>query len=298
MEYIKLTDKVKLSRVIAGCMRIADSGIEGESLLAFVEECLAMGVTTFDHAPVYGGYTCEKRFGDAVLRAKPELRNKMQIVTKTGIVLPGKNGNKTIYYESTKAEIEKELEESLQNLGTDYVDLLLIHRPDILGNPEEIAETLDYLVTSGKVLSVGVSNYTPAQINTLQSYLKTQLVTNQVELSAKATTNFFNGTIDDALFRKMPLMAWSPLGGGSIFSGESEQEVRLRTKLESVAEEYKTTIDVIMYAWLFRHPVKAMAITGTMNIKRLKRSIEALDIFLTYDEWYGILEASQGYPVP
>ena len=127
---IKLNESLDISQVVAGCMRAADSGMEEKDFLKFVEECMEMGVTTFDHAPVYGNYTCERLFGDAVLRKRPELRHKMQIVTKTGIVLPGRNNNKTIYYESTKKEIRKEMDESLQKLGTDYVDLLLVHRPE------------------------------------------------------------------------------------------------------------------------------------------------------------------------
>lgn len=298
MKKIKLSENLSLSQVVMGCMRIADSGLTETELLRLVEECLDMGVTSIDHAPVYGGYTCEKIFGDAVLRKKPELREKMELITKAGIVCPGHYGNKTIYYNSTKEEILKEMDESLEKLGTDHVDLLLIHRPDPLADPEETADALETVVKEGKALNVGVSNFMPSQIAMLQSYMSIPLVTNQMELSVKNTENFFNGVVDDALTRKMPLMAWSPLGGGDVFKGTDEKFVRLRTVLTAVAEQYQTTMDAVMYAWLFTHPAKIAALTGTMNADRIRTAVHASDIQLSYDEWYQILEASRGFSVP
>lgn len=298
MKKIKLSENLSLSQVVMGCMRIADSGLTEAELLRLVEECLDMGVTSIDHAPVYGGYTCEKIFGDAVLRKKTELREKMELITKAGIVCPGHYGNKTIYYNSTKEEILKEMDESLEKLGTDHVDLLLIHRPDPLADPAETADALETVVKEGKALNVGVSNFMPSQIAMLQSYMSIPLVTNQMELSVKNTENFFNGVVDDALTRKMPLMAWSPLGGGDVFKGTDEKFVRLRTVLTAVAEQYQTTMDAVMYAWLFTHPAKIAALTGTMNADRIRTAVHASDIQLSYDEWYQILEASRGFSVP
>lgn len=298
MKSIRIDESFEISQAAAGCMRAADAKMTGDDFLRFVESCMDMGVTTFDHAPVYGGYTCEKIFGDAVLRKKPELRRKMQLITKTGIVLAGRYGNKTIYYNSSKDEILREIDESLQNFGTDYVDILLVHRPDPLGDPAETADALDTLVSAGKVRYVGVSNFKPYQIETLQSYMKNKIVINQVELSVKNTENYFNGVIDNAFCRKMPLMAWSPLGGGSIFDGQDEQSVRLRKVLGEIADARGTSIDAIMYAWVFVHPAGIAAITGSMNADRVKNAVDALEIKLSYDEWYQILEASRGYSVP
>ena len=289
---------MELSQVIVGCMRAKDAGMEGEEMLRFVEGCLDLGIDSFDHAPVYGGYTCEKIFGDAVLRKEPQLRKKMKLVTKAGIVLPGVEGNKAIYYKSTKKEILKEIEESLEKLGTDYVDLLLVHRPDPLADPEETADALETVVKEGKALHVGVSNFMPSQITMLQSFMSVPLVTNQMELSVKCVDNFFNGVLDDAFTRRIPLMAWSPLGGGSVFTGEDEQSVRLRDVLGQIAEEHGTTMDAVMYAWLFAHPVRIAAITGTMNINRIKTAVKAQELSLSYDEWYRILAASRGFDVP
>lgn len=298
MKKIKLSDQLELSQVVMGCMRIADSKMTEDELLTLVETCLDMGVTSIDHAPVYGGYTCEKIFGDAVLRKRPELREKMQLITKAGIVCPGHYGNKTIYYNSTKEEILKEMDESLEKLGTDHVDLLLIHRPDPLADPADTAEALETVVKQGKALHVGVSNFMPSQMTMLQSYLSIPLVTNQMELSVKNTENFFNGVVDDAFTRRMPLMAWSPLGGGDVFNSQEEKFVRLREVLSEIAGDYGTTIDAVMYAWLFRHPVRIAALTGTMNADRIKTAVQAADLNLSYDEWYRILEASRGFSVP
>lgn len=298
MKKIKLSADLELSQVVMGCMRIVDSGISGEELLKLVENCLDMGVTSFDHAPVYGGYTCEKVFGDNVLRKRPDLREKMQLITKAGIVLKGREGNKTIYYKSTKEEILKEMDESLEKLGTDHVDLLLVHRPDPLADPSETADALETLVKQGKTLHVGVSNFMPSQVQMLQSKMSIPLVTNQMELSVKNTENFFNGVVDDALTRGMPLMAWSPLGGGSVFKGQDEQSVRLREVLTEIAQEHGTSMDAVMYAWLFVHPARIAAITGTMNVSRIKKAVDVTGLTLNYDEWYKILEASRGYCVP
>ena len=298
MKKIKLSDRLELSQVVMGCMRIADAGITEQELLTLVETCLDMGVTSIDHAPVYGGYTCEKIFGDAVLRKRPELREKMQLITKAGIVCPGHYGNKTIYYNSTREEILREMDESLEKLGTDHVDLLLIHRPDPLADPAETADALETVVKQGKALHVGVSNFMPSQMTMLQSYLNIPLVTNQVELSVKNTENFFNGVVDDAFTRRIPLMAWSPLGGGDVFRSQEEKYVRLRGVLAEIAEGHETSMDAVMYAWLFMHPVRIAALTGTMNADRIKAAAEAADLKLSYDEWYQILEASRGFSVP
>ena len=298
MKKIKLSDRLELSQVVMGCMRIADAGITEQELLTLVETCLDMGVTSIDHAPVYGGYTCEKIFGDAVLRKRPELREKMQVITKAGIVCPGHYGNKTIYYNSTREEILREMDESLEKLGTDHVDLLLIHRPDPLADPAETADALETVVKQGKALHVGVSNFMPSQMIMLQSYLNIPLVTNQVELSVKNTENFFNGVVDDAFTRRIPLMAWSPLGGGDVFRSQEEKYVRLRGVLTEIAKGHETSMDAVMYAWLFMHPVRIAALTGTMNADRIKAAAEAADLKLSYDEWYQILEASRGFSVP
>lgn len=298
MEYVSLSENLKFSRIVAGCMRTLDAGMDGEKLRAFVHACMDLGIDTFDHAPVYGAGKCEKIFGDEVLRKDPTLRAQMKIVTKAGIILPGQKGNQHIYYDSTKENLLAEMDASLERLGTDHVDLLLIHRPDVLGNPQETAEALDEIVKAGKALHVGVSNYEPAQLEALQKYLSVKLAANQMEFSVKAVYNFFNGVVDQAQKNEIGLMAWSPLGGGSVFKGEDEQSVRLRAVVTEIAKAHQVSMDVVMYAFVLRHPAKIMPITGTMNADRVKNAVDALSLKLSYDEWYAILAASRGFDVP
>ena len=298
MEKVPLTQKLQLSRVIGGCMRILDAGMDGEKLRAFVHEALDMGIDSFDHAPVYGAGRCEQIFGDEVLKKEPSLRERIRIITKAGIILPGQRGNRHIFYDSSADNLLAEMDASLSRLSTDHVDLLLIHRPDVLSNPEETAVALEKIVNDGKALQVGVSNYEPKQFEVLQEYLPFPLVVNQMEFSVKSVENFFNGVIDTAQRYHTGLMAWSPLGGGSVFKGEDEQSIRLREVLEELAAAYGVSMDVVMYAFVLRHPAKIMVITGTMDTARLKNAVKALDLELSYDEWYAILAASRGFDVP
>lgn len=298
MRQVNLTENLSLSQVIFGCMRIVESGIGQDELMNLVKKCLDQGIDTFDHAPVYGGYTCEQVFGDAVLRRDPSLRKQMKIVTKAGIVIPGRKGNDRIYYDARKASILAEMDESLARLGTDHVDLLLVHRPDPLADPAETADALDTLVREGKALHIGVSNYSPVQMDALQKHLKTPILTNQLEFSVKTVDNFFNGVSDDLFARGIKPMAWSPLGGGSVFKGEDEKSVRIRAAVCKLAEKYGVEMDTVMYAWLFSHPLEIMAITGTMNAKRIENAVKALDIRIAHNEWYEIAAASRGYDVP
>lgn len=298
METIKGPGNLEISRIAAGCMRSADAGMDSAGLRHFVHRALDLGITTFDHAPVYGAGACERFFGEEVLAKEPGLRARMQIVTKAGIILPGQKDNEHIYYDSTKENLLHEIDASLQRLHTDHVDLLLIHRPDILGNPRETAAALDEIVDSGKALHVGVSNYLPSQFETLSAFMAHPLEVNQVEFSVKTTENFFNGTLDAAQRRETVLMAWSPLGGGSVFRGEDEQSVRLRKTLQGMAEKHDTGMATVMYAWLLNHPGGIVPVTGTMNEKRLESAVASLDLKLTYDEWYAVLAASRGFDVP
>lgn len=298
MKKLNLAENLQLTRVIAGCMRTMDAGMDGEKLRAFVHGCLDLGIDSFDHAPVYGAGRCEKIFGDEVLAKEPFLRDQIKIVTKAGIILPGQKGNKHIFYDSTEKNLLEEIDASLTRLSTDHVDLLLIHRPDVLSNPEETAGALEKIVKSGKALQVGVSNYEPKQFEALQKHLSFKLVANQMEFSVKSTYNFFNGVVDTAQQYGTGLMAWSPLGGGSVFKGTDEQSVRLRKELEEIAAAHHVSMDTVMYAFVLRHPANIMVITGTMNIDRVKTAVEAMNLELSYDEWYAVLAASRGYDVP
>lgn len=258
MQRIALTEELSFSRIVHGMWRLADWDMTPQEHLTFIEQCLELGITTFDHADIYGGYTCEGLFGEA-LKLKPELRDQMEIVTKTGIKLTGSfNPGQTLnYYDTTKEHIIAQAERSLKELAIDHIDTLLIHRPDPLMNPDEVAEAFIILRDSGKVREFGVSNHVPATQNLLQSRLPFQLVTNQLELSPMQLKHFEDGSVDLCHEKRMPLMAWSPLAGGQLF--KDEQYAPLREKLEEIRARHNASgIDSIVYAWLVKHPANIM----------------------------------------
>lgn len=299
MQRIQLTENLSFSRIIHGLWRLSDWNMSNEEVLQLIEDCFEAGITTFDHADIYGNYTCEKLFGDA-LALKPELREKMEIVTKCGIKLVSDNrpdhGIKS--YDTSKEHILASVDKSLENFRTDYIDVLLIHRPDPYMNPAEVAEAFKQLKEEGKVRHFGVSNFKRSQLKMLQSYLDFPLVTNQIELSAYQLENFEDGTLDLCQEERMAPMAWSPLAGGSIFSAENERAENLRSTLERIAGEIGADgIDEVLYAWLISHPAGIMPIVGSGKMNRIQSAIRALDLKLTREQWFDILQVSMGHEV-
>ncbi|MED4300498.1 aldo/keto reductase family oxidoreductase [Geobacillus stearothermophilus] len=296
MERIRLADDLTFSRLIYGCWRLADWGYSREQLLGLIEFCLERGITTFDHADIYGDYTCESRFGEA-LALKPSLRGQIEIVTKCGIKLPSKYGMKL--YDTSKNHIIASVEQSLRHFHTDYIDVLLIHCPDPFMNPEEVAEAFLQLKQDGKVRYFGVSNFKRSQWEMLQSYLPFPLVTNQIEVSAYRLENLEDGTVDLCLEKRIPPMVWSPLTGGAIFSADDDRVVRLRGTLEQVRGEVGAeTIDEVLYAWLLVHPARMMPIVGSGKQERIERAVRALSLPLSREQWFAILQSSMGHDVP
>jgi len=299
MKKITVHQDLQFSAIIHGLWRLAEWKLSAAELLRLIEECLDLGITTFDHADIYGRYTCEGLFGDA-LALKPSLRQQMQLVTKCGIKLmtPDRPEQKLPFYDTSKVHIVGSVERSLQNLRTDYIDLLLIHRPDPLMNPEEVAEAFTQLRDQGKVRHFGVSNFTTSQFDMLQSYLDMPLVTNQIEISVLHLDNMQNGTLDHCQMKRIAPMGWSPLGGGRMFTSEDERAVRLRQKLTEIAAETgATSIDQIMYAWLLMHPARIMPIVGSGKLERIKTAVNSLDVAITRQHWFEILKASLGKDV-
>ncbi|WP_226581831.1 aldo/keto reductase [Halobacillus litoralis] len=300
MERIQIAEDLSYSRIIHGLWRLADWKQSKEKTLELVEHNLDKGITTFDHADIYGGYTCEALFGEA-LSLKPSLREDMEIVTKCGIVLPNKNRpeHKTHHYNTSKAHIIQSVENSLKGLYTDYIDTLLIHRPDPFMDGEQVAEAFTQLKEEGKVRYFGVSNFKDHQWNMLQSYLPFPLVTNQLELSAYNLENFEDGTLNLCQEKRVPPMAWSPLAGGNVFTAQDEKAVRLRDTLTKVKEEIGAEgIDQVMYAWLLNHPAKIMPIVGSGKKERIDGAVESLNMKLNHDQWFEILQSSMGHDVP
>ncbi len=299
MKKVKLGRDLEISKVVHGHWRLDTWKLSDRELLDFIKRSMEIGVTTFDHADIYRSYTCEELFGRA-LALDPSLRGEMEIITKCGITFksemrPGNDGH---YYDTSRGHIISSVESSLKNFGTDHIDLLLIHRPDFLMDPEEVASAFSHLKREGKVKNFGVSNFLPHHFDMLQSYVDEKLVTNQVELSPWNVENFENGTVDSALKNRIKPMAWSPLGGGKIFKSQSLKAIRLREALEEVRAEIDADgIDQVIYAWLLTHPAGIIPVVGTGNFSRLKGALKAHDLLLNRRQWFKILDATRGREV-
>ncbi|WP_018249960.1 aldo/keto reductase [Orenia marismortui] len=299
MDRVQLSDNLDMSRIVHGHWRLADWDMSKQEILELVERCIELGITTFDHADIYGDYKCESLFGE-VLSLKPELRANIELVTKCGIKLISKNRpeHKVKYYDTSKEHIIKSVENSLRNFNTDYIDLLLIHRPDTFMDADEVAEAFDQLKCQGKVLNFGVSNFKAHQFDLLNSRLDFPLVTNQIELSVLALENFDDGTLDYCQEHRISPMAWSPMAGGRVFTSEEKQAIRVRETLERIKSEVNAkSISQVMYAWLLSHPAEIIPIVGSGKIKRIESAVEAMEIELTREQWFEILQSSMGHEV-
>lgn len=297
---IKLTGGLELSRIIHGHWRLSEWKLSPQELLKLTEQTIELGITSFDHADIYGDYSCEQLFGNAIA-LKKGLRDKIQIITKCGIKLVSNKfpERKIKYYDYSYGHIINSVDNSLRNLKTEYIDLLLLHRPAPFFDPEEVAKALSHLKLSGKVLHCGVSNFTPLQFDMLNSYTDEELVTNQVEISPYNLEHFENGNIDFFLKENIRPMAWSPLAGGKLLNPIDEKSNRIYTALKELAEELNiNSIDKIIYAWLLNHPAGILPITGSSKIKHLKNVVGALEIKLNLEQWYKIYTASTGKNVP
>jgi len=297
MERIALSENLELSRIVYGMWRIGDDADTSPShVQAKIEACLEQGITTMDQADIYGGYTAEAILG-AGLKAAPSLRDKIEIVTKCGIVAPaGRHSSARVkHYDTTAGHINASVEASLRDMGTDHVDLLLIHRPDPLIDPEETGKALDALVASGKVKAVGVSNFRPWDFALLQSAMSNTLVTNQIEMSLLATDSFTNGDLAFLQEKRVSPMAWSPLGGGSLFSGAHGGTM---AALQRISNEQGVDATAVAIAWLLRHPAKIVPVLGTNNIQRIKTAADALRVTIDRQTWFELYTLAIGSEVP
>ncbi len=289
--------KANLSPIVAGMWRLREWKFDTLALVRWIEEALALGITSFDHADIYGGYSVEAMFGEA-LGASPALRDRMQIVTKCGIkgVSPARPAHTQKCYDSSRSHVVTSVENSLRALRTDRIDLLLIHRPDALMEPDELAETFRELQHAGKVLNFGVSNHAPSQFSLL--HRRFALVTNQIELSPLQMTALADGTLDQATDLALPPMVWSPLAGGKLFRGDDERALRVRAVLEDLGRARGVSAATMAYAWIRRHPSRPVPITGSGRIEALREAVAALQVRVTSEEWYRVWQASMGRDVP
>jgi len=296
MERLQIVQGLEFSQLVYGMWRLADdSGTSLRHVDAKIRAALDQGITTFDQADIYGGYTAEDVMG-AALKASPPLRQQMEIVTKCDIVIDAgrHTGARVKHYDTTRTHINESVNQSLIAMGTDVIDVLLIHRPDPLMDHFETGEALDALVDSGKVRAVGVSNFRPWDWNLLQSAMRHPLVINQIELSLKEISPFTNGDLAFHQQHGHVVMAWSPLGGGDLMTGTGE----LATRLDVIAKRYEVDRAAVATAFLLAHPAKISPVMGTNNLERISALADAGKVSLDRQDWFFLYEAALGGEVP
>lgn len=290
----------EFSELVQGYWRLGEWNMTPQARLTFIKQHLELGISTVDHADIYGNYQCEYLFGEA-LALEPSLRDQLQIITKCDIKLCGDSypSQKINHYDTSSAHLYQSVNNSLQRLGANEIDVLLLHRPDALMNADEVAEVFSDLHKVGKVKHFGVSNFSPAQFDLLQSRLSKPLITNQVEINPLNIQVAHDGTLDQLQRLRTRPMAWSCLAGGQLFNGQSEQITRVRQVLEEIREEIGAqSIDQVVYAWVRCLPSNPVVILGSGNIQRTQAAVEALSLTLTREQWYRVWVASKGHNVP
>lgn len=287
---------LELSRVVAGMWRMVEWNMTVEQRVALIEQCIAMGVTSFDHADIYGNYGVEGLFGEA-LRAQPALRERIELVSKCGIkLISNKRPQHGIqHYDTTAAHIVASAEESLRQLHTDRLDLLLIHRPDPLMDFDEIAEAFTRLKQSGKVLHFGVSNFSRHQFEALNRRI--ELATNQVEFSPLHVAPMFDETFDGLQDMKVAPMIWSPLGGGRLFSANDANTENLRLVIKQIADRLQQPFASVVFAWIMQLPSRPIPLTGSGRIEAIGVAVLGSTFQLPRSEWFAILRAARGHEV-
>ena len=285
----------KFSRIISGAMTWGSWGkkLSKNEMIELMHHSIECGLTTFDHADIYGSYSTEGDFGAAFKDSKIK-REDIQLITKCGIQMTRGRNNKVNHYQYDKDYIIWSAEESLKKLHTDYLDLFLMHRPSPLMHPDEMAEAAQYLLQSGKIKQFGVSNFTTSQVAMLENAIAVE--GNQVEFSLTHHDPMYDGTFDDCITNKRMAMAWSPLG--SFFRETDEQVERIKEAMPPLMEKYNATESQLLLAWILKHPVNVHPVIGTTNKKRIEQSAAAAKIELELQDWFTLLVASQGHDVP
>ena len=297
MQRISLSDSLSVSRIIYGLWRHTnDQDISSHKLQSKIEACLDQGISTFDQADIYGGYTSEALLGETLKQA-PHLRDSMQLITKCDIVAPiGLYSDKKVkHYDTSAQHINFSVERSLSQMAIEKIDLLLLHRPDPLMDAQETGRSLDALIDSGKVEVIGVSNFRPWDIDLLQSCTKNKLLTNQIQISLTQNNAMTNGDLAYMQQHDILPMAWSPLGGGELFKNSQSP---LNQKLISLAKDFAVQPGAIAIAWLLRHPAQILPIMGSNHMQRIKQFSEALTVDLSREQWFELLQAATGHEMP
>ena len=295
MQRTKISSSLTMSRLVYGMWRLGDDQDTSPAHVRNkISSCLHQGITSFDQADIYGGYEAEEILGNALKGS--HLRKEMEIVTKCDIVAPvGRYKSARVkYYDTSRDHILKSVDASLKLMGIDYIDLLLLHRPDPLMDHFETGAALDEVIASGKVRNVGVSNFKPWDWNLLQAAMKNKLVTNQIELSVLAHEGFTNGDVAFHQTHNTPIMAWSPLAGGDLFLKSNE---KLLNSLSNIADTFGVEPSTVAVAWLLAHPANILPVLGTNSLSRIETISQALDIKLDRQTWFEIYTTALGREV-
>ncbi|MNF29165.1 Oxidoreductase YdhF [compost metagenome] len=288
--------KTTLSPIIAGAMNwgVWDKNLNTKEMKNMILLCLENKITTFDHADIYGAYTTEADFGKAFASSKIA-RDKIQLISKCGIQMVAENRKNTVkHYEYSKDYIIWSVENSLKNLHTDYLDVLLLHRPSPLMQADEIAEAVLKLKTEGKIIDFGLSNFTSSQTELIRQ--KTEISYNQVQFSATNFEPMVDGSFDYMQMHNIRPMSWNPLG--CVFREDIPQTHRLKKLLATLVSKYELGSDTILLSWILQHPAKVIPIAGTVNVARIQSLMKATELKLDKEDWFAIWTESMGNEVP
>ena len=290
----------ELSRLAYGTWRMLDDASSIQDINRRLHRCLELGITTLDTAEIYGLYRVEAALGQA-LALSPGLRDKLEIVTKAGIYVPNPLSpeRKVGFYDASGARLIQSLEQSLRLIGTDRVDLFLVHRPDWLTTVDDTAGGLNQLLRSGKIRSAGVSNYNAPQFDALNRRMEQPLATNQLEFHLLNMSPIYDGTFDQCQAQRIQPMAWSPLAGGRLFDRSNEAAARLATAAAGMSDKYdQATLEQLAYAWILAHPSRPIPVIGTNRMERIESAAASARLALEREDWYALWVAAHGHGSP
>jgi predicted oxidoreductase len=294
MEKIYLSDSgPKVSPAIYGFYRWKEEDVTHLRMEQMIHFCLENGINTFDHADIYGGYTCEESFGEVLRKSSSIKREDIVIFSKCGLNIPHPSQPhiRVRHYDTTGSHVQKSIDQSLKRLNTEYIDIYLLNGADPLSGLEETAYILQKVRETGKIKNIGVVNFNVFQHQRLSAYLDIPIVTNHIELNLLNTTAFDNGQIDYVKQRYMRPLATSPLAAGVIAESTEKRPLRIRGKLEELGEKHGVHFESVAIAWLLK--IGALPLIGSVNFERIKHIVKAFDISLEHQDWYELYEASK-----
>lgn len=290
----------EFSRMVYGTWRLLANQPSAQEVNRRLHTCVELGITTLDTAEIYGRYKVEETLG-AALALSPGLRDQLEIVTKAGIYVPNAYHpeRRTAHYNASGARLMKSLDKSLRLLGTDHVDLFLVHRPDWLTRADDTAAGLNELLRSGKIKAAGVSNYSVSQFELLNGLMAQPLVTNQIEFNLLHMDSLVDGTLHQCEKLGILPMAWSPLAGGRLLDPGNPAAARLAAAAQAMTSRTNgASLEQLAYAWIMAHPSRPLPIIGTNKLERIQSAAKAVDIVLEREDWYALWEAAQGRKIP